>query len=89
LIELLSTLINASGTLLSIAGAVYNAKGHHKFALVLWAVSNCILIVFFTGVALGWFVLNGGAWLQVGLYIVFCITSCYGYWRINKKENLK
>ena len=82
----ISLTLNVFGTIIAIAGAAYNAKGHHKFAQVLWSISNAILVVLFAGVAMGLFVLNGAAWLQVILHIIFGVTSVYGYWRLREKE---
>ena len=81
---LISILLNATGTIIAISGAIYNALGFHKFALFLWIVSNLILLALFIGVAMGYLVLNGGAWLQVGLYVVFVGTSSYGYYTHSK-----
>ena len=81
---LISILLNAVGTIIAISGAIYNALGFHRVALALWVISNGILLALFIGVAMGWLVLNGGAWLQVGLYIVFVGTSTYGYWKHSK-----
>jgi len=83
---LISLTLNAVGTIISISGSIYNAMGFHKFALFLWLVSNGVLMALFLGVAMGWFVLNGGAWLQVGLYVIFIGTSSYGYWRISNDK---
>lgn len=82
---LISILLNALGTIIAVTGALYNAIGFHKFALFLWIISNGILLTLFIGVGMGWLVLNGGVWLQVGLYMVFCGTSTYGYWRCGKE----
>jgi len=83
---LISLILNAVGTFISVSGAIYNAMGFHRLALFLWLVSNGVLMALFLGVATGYFVLNGGAWMQVGLYVIFIATSGYGYWRISKQE---
>jgi hypothetical protein len=80
---LISILLNATGTIIAISGAIYNALGFHRFALALW-ISNLILLVLFVGIGLGYLLLNGGAWLQVGLYVVFVGTSSYGYYQHSK-----
>jgi hypothetical protein len=77
---LISILLNATGTIIAIYGAIYNALGFHRFALALWIVSNLILMALFVGIGLGILVLNGGVWLTVLLYFVFTITSSYGYY---------
>ena len=83
---IISIILNAVGTFISVSGAIYNALGFHRLALWLWMLSNGILLALFLGVAMGYFVLNGGAWLQVGLYVVFIGTSTYGYWRITNEK---
>jgi hypothetical protein len=77
----LSLLLNATGTLISVSGAVANALGKYKMAFTLWIISNAILLLLFVGVAQEWWILNSGAWFQVGLYAIFCVTSTSGYWR--------
>jgi hypothetical protein len=81
-ILLISLLLNASGTLISISGAIANALGYYHHAFLMWIISNLILLCLFCGVASNWWILNSGAWLQVLLYAIFCITSSVGYWRV-------
>lgn len=85
LLLLISLLLNAFGTIIAVAGAIYNALGYHKLAFFLWIVSNSTLLLLFVGVALDWWILNSGAWMQVLLYMIFCTTSTYGYYRCLKE----
>ncbi len=83
---IISLILNAVGTIVSISGAVANALGYYHYAFAMWIFSNSVLLILFTGVALDWWILNSGAWFQVVLYAIFCITSSGGYWRESRKN---
>lgn len=73
--------LNAVGTVATLSGSIINATGRHKSAYICWNVSNLMLFPLFLGVAMGWFEFDGGAWIQVCLYIVYMCTNSYGLWK--------
>ena len=71
------TIINGTGTVIGVVGAVLNSMGN-PIAFPLWMVSNTLLMVLFIGIYRGWWTLNSGALLQIALYGVYFGTSTYG-----------
>ena len=84
--EYLSLALNLTGTAITIAAAAYNALGQHRKAIGLWRYSNWLLLALFFGIAMDWWILNSGAWLQVAFYAVFVALNEYAIWRYKKKD---
>ena len=84
--EPISMFLNTTGTIITIIASYRNAIGQHDRAIHLWRYSNWFLLLLFFGIAMGWWILNSGAWLQVGVYLTFCILNEYAIWRKSKED---
>lgn len=76
--------LNVFGTLVAIWGLFCNAMGNYVDSYNLWIISDILLICMFWGVYRKWWKLNGGALLQVGLYMVFLIVGVAGRVRLGR-----
>ena len=64
-----------TGSILAIIGAIYNCTGYHRTAGFVWMFSNALLWVTFTGMYIGWWVVDTGLIPTIVMYTVFFGTS--------------
>lgn len=79
LLELLGQFLAIGGSLISIYGTLRNNLLHdHRGAMIIWALSNPLLLLWATGYGLQYWdggLSAAGLW---GMYFVFSVSNIYG-----------
>jgi len=74
--------LNIFGTFVSTLGLLLNVLGKYSASYDLWILSDFVFIIMFWGVYRGRWRLNGGALVQVLLYMAFLIVTVAGRARL-------